>query len=313
MEGYDFTGAAAFKGNLPQNACDKVIALICESREVNSLMDVFSWDKSTVIECENIDETVRYTSYDGYDFLSLIYAERQNGELLQREINVFFAENYLAAVFPADMPPSLSKLRADLTETLRLSGERAEPLKYLYYFILSALADSFSDILERLEDEMEDLSEEIEGKPTDEHSAEIGRLRKTAYTLKKLLRATAYVGGQIVVGENKLLDKKHTRRFKNIDERFLKLYDFADSLMDLSNELLHTYDSKLSAKMNETVNKLTIMTLFFGPTSLIAGIYGMNFAHMPELGWAYGYPASIALMVLISAVIYIVLKVKKWL
>ena len=64
--------------------------------------------------------------------------------------------------------------------------------------------------------------------------------------------------------------------------------------------------------MNETVNKLTIITLFFGPLTVIAGIYGMNFANMPELKWPFGYAYSLGLMVFVSAIIFIVLKWRKW-
>jgi len=81
----------------------------------------------------------------------------------------------------------------------------------------------------------------------------------------------------------------------------------------MSHDLLNLYDSKSSAQMNETVKKLTIITLFFGPPTVIAGIYGMNFINMPELEWLLGYPAAILLMAAISTTIYLVLKKKKWL
>jgi len=65
--------------------------------------------------------------------------------------------------------------------------------------------------------------------------------------------------------------------------------------------------------MNETVKKLTILTLFFGPPTVIAGIYGMNFIRMPELEWELGYPIVIGFMIIVSTVIYLILKKKNWL
>jgi magnesium transporter len=112
--------------------------------------------------------------------------------------------------------------------------------------------------------------------------------------------------------ENKLMDRDQARYFRNIDTRLMKLYDFADNLYVLSNELLHTFDSKFTSQLNETINKLTVITLFFGPLTVIAGIYGMNFTNMPELSWTFGYPAALGLMAAVSAVIYIVLKKMKW-
>jgi magnesium transporter len=81
----------------------------------------------------------------------------------------------------------------------------------------------------------------------------------------------------------------------------------------LSSDLLHTYDSKFSVQMNETVNKLAAITLIFSPLTVIAGIYGMNFHHMPELKWAYGYPVSLGVMTVVGLAIFVVMKKKKWL
>jgi magnesium transporter len=142
---------------------------------------------------------------------------------------------------------------------------------------------------------------------------EIGGLRQMAYTAKKQLRAMSYLGAQILMDENDLLNKKQTRYFHNVDTRLKKLYDFAENLYELSNELLRTYDSKLNMKMNDMINKLTLLTLFFGPLTVITGVYGMNFDWMPELHIPWGYPLALLLMIVVSCVMYLILKKKKWL
>ena len=310
MRGYDYTTGKAFDLYKPESVSR--FAAVCSPDEVRGLMDTFGWDEDTVDECTNLDETVRYTSYEGYDFISLIYAEEEKETVLQREINVFFSKKYLVLVVPEQLGARLLKLVEGFETAFLQAAARKDPLAYLFYMIFDRLAADYSDMLEGLEDEMEALSETIEKRPNKEQSMEIWRLRKTAYTYKKLLRALSYIGGQILIDENSLLDKNQHRYFRNISTRLVKLYDFADTLYDLSNELLHTYDSKFSAQMNETINKLTVITLFFGPLTVIAGIYGMNFVNMPELKWYLGYPASLGLMAAVSIVIYIVLKKKKW-
>ena len=310
MRGYDYTTGKAFDLYNPESVSR--FAAVCNPDEVCGLMDTFGWDEDTVDECTNLDETVRYTSYEGYDFISLIYAEEEKETVLQCEINVFFSKKYLVLVVPEQLGARLLKLVEGFETAFLQAPARKDPLAYLFYMIFDRLAADYSDMLEGLEDEMEALSETIEKRPNKEQSMEIWRLRKTAYTYKKLLRALSYIGGQILIDENSLLDKNQHRYFRNISTRLVKLYDFADNLYDLSNELLHTYDSKFSAQMNETINKLTVITLFFGPLTVIAGIYGMNFVYMPELKWYYGYPASLGLMAAVSIIIFIVLKKKKW-
>jgi magnesium transporter len=312
MNGYDYTSGRAFGAELSGVTEGAKLAVICGPEDTVRLMEVFRWDKDTVDECTNIDETVRYTNYDGYDFISLIYAETEAEALTQQEVNLFFSCDYIVMVVPDKRGAKLAKLCDAFDKAIRTAAARSQaPIVYLFYFIFDRLAVDYSETLEKLEDEMEALSEAIEQDPEEEQSAEIATLRKIAYTYMKILRALSYIGGQVVIDDNNLFDKNQLRYFRSVETRLLKLYDFADNLYDLSNQLLNTYDSKFSAKMNESINKLTVLSLFVGPVTVITGIYGMNFSNMPELKWYYGYPAVILLIILICAVIYLILKKKK--
>ena len=299
---------------LPEQLNDTQLFIVCRANEISDLLEVFGWDESATLECTNLDETVRYTSYNGYDFISLIHVETEKGSACQREVNLFFSKNYLVLVLPDNNAGArLSRLVEGLCNAVANAAVRPSPLVYLYYLVFNGLAADFSETLESLEDEIEALAEMIVEKPCPNQIADIGRLRKTAYTYKKMLRALSYIGGQILMDENELLDDSHMRYFRNIDARLMKQYDFAESLYDLSNDLLRTYDSKSSAQMNETVNKLAAITLLFGPLTVITGIYGMNFIHMPELKWFVGYPLALGIMASVVVVIFLVLKKKKWL
>ena len=313
MKGYNFTDKQIFEGQLPTFDPQSQVLIICNSNEIYDLVAAFDLDEDTVDECTNLDEVIRYTSYDDYDFISLIYTEIITGELSLCEVNVFFSHNFLAFVVPEKPGKMLSKLEQKLMASIKFASTRPEPLNYLYYVFFDKLATDFAELLEHLEDDMEELSERIEHNPNTEQSVEIGAHRKKAYTYKKLLRSLSYIGSQINVDENDFLADDLQKYFRNIATRFAKLYDFSNSLNSLAGELLSLYDSKFAAQTNKALNKLTVITLFFGPMTVIAGIYGMNFVHMPELKWMLGYPFALGLMLLVSTIIYIVLKKKKWL
>jgi magnesium transporter len=310
MKGYDFSSGAAFDA-FPGDFGE--IAVVCRPWELSDMLEAFLWDESTVRECRNLDENVRHTSYDGYDFTSIVFMELENGEAAYQEINIFFSKKYLVLVFPEETGTRLRRLSEKLEQALSVASERKSPLVHLYYSIFDCLAADFSEMLEALEDNIEELSESTAWQSGEEQASKINAIRKTAYAYKKLLRAASYIGAQLTVDENKLFVSEHHRYLRSIETRFIKLYDFADNLFDLSGELLRGYENRLSAQTNEMVNKLTVITLFFGPMTVIAGIYGMNFSNMPEINWVFGYPFALSLMVLASVIIYIVLKKKKWL
>jgi magnesium transporter len=313
MRGYDLVNGTEFETAVPAVGDDSRLVVICNSNELYCLLDVFGWDKDTVDECTNLDEKVRFTNYDGYDFVSMLYAESTGEDMTQREVNIFFSDKYLTLVLPESPGESLSKLSEKLMAACPSAMMRPAPLIHLYYLLFDNLASYYMDSLEEIENNIEDLAESIEMNTTNNQIAEIISMRKTTYTYKKLLRALSYVGDQVLLDDNKFLGDSQLKHFRDVDTRLAKLYDFADSLFSMSNDLLNLYDSKSSAQMNETVKKLTILTLFFGPPTVIAGIYGMNFISMPELEWTHGYPIVLGLMVVVSTVIYLVLRAKKWL
>ena len=80
----------------------------------------------------------------------------------------------------------------------------------------------------------------------------------------------------------------------------------------MSSSLLDIYLSSISNKTNEIMKVLTIIATIFIPLTLIAGIYGMNFKYMPELGWKYGYPLVLAVMLVIGIGMVVYFKRKKW-
>jgi magnesium transporter len=80
----------------------------------------------------------------------------------------------------------------------------------------------------------------------------------------------------------------------------------------MSSSLLETYLSSLSNKLNEVIKLLTIISTIFIPLTFLAGLYGMNFKFMPELESAWGYPAILALMLLVVVTMLIYFRRKRW-
>ena len=313
MKIYDFGHPSPALDELPRTLPMAGMLVVCRAGEVAGLSEVFGWDPDTAAECLNLDETVRYAGYDSYDFTSLVHIEVVDESIVQREINLFAATQYLVVVLPDQPGARLEKVEEALCRAAEGPDTKPGRLMRLEYLVLCRLAADYSDTLETLEDELEALAGLVTRDIEHCRIEQISRLRKAAYTAKKILRATSYIGDEILMDENGLLQKTQQRYFRNIATRWKKMYDFADSLYDFSGEVLNLYDSKMGIKMNETVNKLTVITLFFGPLTVITGIYGMNFRNMPELNWWIGYPLSLGLMAGIILVIYLVMKKKKWL
>ncbi len=105
-------------------------------------------------------------------------------------------------------------------------------------------------------------------------------------------------------------DKSAVQDARDLYTKLILLYD---QVLDDVNNLLNTYLSLTAQKTNEVMKVLTIFSAFFMPLTFIAGIYGMNFQQMPELSLRYGYPAVLISMLLVSLVIFLYFRKKRWL
>jgi len=84
-------------------------------------------------------------------------------------------------------------------------------------------------------------------------------------------------------------------------------------LRDMTESVLSTYLSSVSNRMNEVMKVLTLIATIFIPLTFIAGIYGMNFANMPELGWRYGYFIILIVMAVIGVSLVFYFRRRRWL
>ncbi len=106
----------------------------------------------------------------------------------------------------------------------------------------------------------------------------------------------------------------HIRReyFSNIYDHLLKISEMLISNRELTADIRDSYLSLNSHQTNHVMKVLTIITSIFSPLTFIAGIYGMNFKHMPELIWKYSYFTVLGIMLLISIFMVLWFKKKKW-
>lgn len=284
----------------------------CNSADIDHLQNIFHFDLSTLIECMNFDESIRMDSFPGYDFISLIYFSLQEEQVLLSEINLYVGNNYIAMVTQED-DILVAEFILKLMNKILLNLYEPHQMNKVYYSIWNTLLTDFSETMEKMEDEINRIEKVITGVHDKTNFQLVTDMRINTYIIKKQLRPLLYIGDQMLVNENELILEENIRFFKNVDIRLNKLFDFSTSLQEYANQLLHIYESQMSTYTNDIINKLTIFTIFFGPLTVVTGIYGMNFTHMPELKWYYGYPMAMALMVLISLIIFIILKLKKWL
>ncbi|MFP4667552.1 MAG: CorA family divalent cation transporter, partial [Desulfobacterales bacterium] len=100
---------------------------------------------------------------------------------------------------------------------------------------------------------------------------------------------------------------------RDVYDHTIQVVDTVETHRDILSGVLDIYLTGISNRMNEVMKVLTVIATIFIPLTFLAGVYGMNFEHMPELAWRYSYPAVWTVFLVILAAMLWWFKRKKWL
>ncbi len=185
---------------------------------------------------------------------------------------------------------------------------------YLVYLLIDSVVDHYFIITEHIESLIGELESEIHEKPSQESIQAIQRLKKDLIFLRKAIVPLRSEVAALAGGNPGMVEERNLRYFRDVQDHIVHVLESLESSRDMLNTLLDIYHSTLSTRMNEVMKTLTIISTIFIPLTFIAGIYGMNFEHMPELSWKYGYYAVLGGMAaIVVAMLLYFKKVKKWL
>lgn len=184
---------------------------------------------------------------------------------------------------------------------------------YLAYALVDAVVDSYFRILEDVGDQIEDLEEAVLVDPSLEVMHRIHHLRREVLLLRRAVWPLREALGLIYRGEVPNIAEETQVFYRDVYDHSVQVIDTVETLRDVISGAMDLYMSGVSNKMNEVMKVLTIIATIFIPLSFFAGLYGMNFQYMPELGYRWGYPALLAFMLALAIGMLVMFRRKDWL
>lgn len=245
-----------------------------------------------------------------YCLLPMLYFNTEFNTVESEQVSILLFKNMVLS-FQEDLQrdpfnPVREKLRQD-SSRLRTSGADA-----LFNALLDAIVDQYFTVIEKIGVGIEDLEEWVIRLPDKRTLVKINHFRReTAYLRRAISPVKELVYG-VVRSESALIQKKTKSYFKDIYDHIIQANETADNYRDLIMNLQDLYVNQVSLKMNEIMKVLAVVTALFAPLTLIAGIYGMNFANMPELHTRYGYFITLAVMLILFCGMLFFFKKRKW-
>jgi magnesium transporter len=184
---------------------------------------------------------------------------------------------------------------------------------HVAYLISRSIADNYTSVVMGLEEDLAELEDRVFEEPGDDDVAQITRYNRAFKQLRRHLANQRDVVTQLHRPAVPLPVKLNRHEFNDVYEHLERLTSLCHLNQELASDLLNTHLNLVSHRLNNVMRILTIATVLFLPLSLLAGIYGMNFQYMPELGWHYGYFGVLGGMVAVVVALIAVFKHKSWL
>jgi magnesium transporter len=187
----------------------------------------------------------------------------------------------------------------------RLPGDRRileRGPDFLLYSIVDEMVDAYFPLLEQIEEAVDDLQDRIFNRAEEEHLDELLHLKRDVNVLRRHSLPQRELLNQISRGAAQFVQQEHLIYFRDAYDHMYRISETIDIDREQMTGTMDAYLSVVANRTNEIMKVLTIFSAVMLPLTLIAGIYGMNFEHMPELKWVRGYPFALSLM-LVTAVL----------
>jgi magnesium transporter len=281
-------------------------------RLIEDLGERFGLHPLVLEDIVNIDQRPKVDEFEEYLFvvLKMITYRNDAGKIDTEQVSLVVGNNFVISFQERE-----GDVFGQIRERIHMAKGRIRKMgaDYLAYSLVDAIVDHYFEVLEKTGEQLESLEEELLSNPRSETSARIHGIKRDLISLRKSVWPLREIIGNLERGESGIMKSATLVFLRDVYDHTIQVIDTLETYRDTISGLLDVYLSSISNRMNEVMKVLTIIATIFIPLTFIAGIYGMNFQRMPELGWRWGYFAVLIVMGCIGAVMVIFFKKKRWL
>ena len=285
------------------------------TQELEELQATFGLHELSIEDSRNWGQRSKLERFRDHDFIAVHGVELdRDDELVDRELHLYVGRSFVLTIRRA---PAFG-LEHTHDRILRGDALGGEGIGHLLYLILDEIVDGYLDVVERLEaltDQVQDRVDREDGSdgshPERPLARDIFHLRRTVATFRRLIVPMREVINQLQ--ESPLVTNPLAPYYRDVEDHVIRTIELLDNVRDILTSAREVQLALESKRLNVVMKKVTSWAAIILLPTLIAGIYGMNFRHMPELSWSLGYPGAIATMAVAAGILYWVFKRKDWL
>ncbi|HEU4385429.1 MAG TPA: magnesium/cobalt transporter CorA [Anaeromyxobacteraceae bacterium] len=269
-----------------------------EPAEIAAMERQFSLHPLAVEDALHGQQRPKIEEYGDSLFAALHTLEVVEGEMRAGEVDIFVGRNYVLSV-RTRASQGFADVRARCEREPELLRQGAG---FVLYALMDAVVDRYFPVIEKLEGDLEASEERIfSGAPTRAAVEALYALKRQLTTLQHAVRPLLDATGKLFGGRVPPICALTQDYFRDVYDHLQRINQALEALRDMLATAMSVNLSLITLQENETTKRLASYAALVAVPTMIAGLYGMNFEHMPELHWPFGYPLALGLMVAIDA------------
>jgi magnesium transporter len=279
-------------------------------QELEQMREEFDLHPLAVEDARNGHQRPKIEEYGDLLFVVLHTVETAGDELKVGEVDIFVGRNFVLSV--------RQRTERGFQEVRARAEREPELLKhgagYVLYALMDAVVDRYFPVLDSIEGELEKIEEKLFGGTTPRENIE------ALYYVKQKLTTLKHAASPLVETVGKLFGGRVPQVCSGLGEYFRDVYDHLvrinqsiDAARDTVNTAIQVALAMVNMGHGEITKRLAAYAALVAVPTMIAGVYGMNFEHMPELRWTFGYPLAVGLMLAIDAFLFTRFRKAGWL
>jgi magnesium transporter len=281
-----------------------------EEAELRAMQEEFGLHELAVEDALKGNQRPKIEEYGDMLFVVVQTVEVVDGEFVVGEVDVFAGPTYVLSV------------RTRATQGFVSVRERAqrEPhllrlgAGYVLYALMDAVVDRYFPVVDALQEELEAAEDRIfTGTPARASVEALYDLKRKATTLQHAARPLLEATGKLYGGRVPQVCAGVQDYYRDVYDHLQRINQAIDGLRDTVATAVAVNLSLISLQENETTKRLAAYAALIAIPTLIAGIYGMNFQHMPEITWVHGYPLALGIMAAVDLYLFLRFRKAGWL
>ena len=275
---------------------------IDEAREI--LAEVFNFHPLTIEDCVEIRNQPKVEAFPDYLFLivhGIKPGETGPSNFATKELDGYLGRNFVVT-FHKERFSSLKNVKQRVRSSPFICERGAA---YLLHTVLDELVDHYMPIVDDFDRSINQVEDTVldAGRTNNAMLGEIMDLRRSVARLRRISARQREVLYRLSHGEFPQIPAHVLPFYRDVHDHLVRITDVSESYRDLVSSLFDIHFSVIANRTNDVMKTLAVISAIILPLSLIAGIYGMNFEHMPELRTRNGYFMTLAAMVVLTIIL----------